>query len=170
MRAMSKILLVFLLISYGPPLADAMDIKKRFNQSEIDDAYGQIDGIWTGTYNFVHSTTKLPETNIKSLDVKMIIKGKKLLFNIREVGGDWRGISDHLKILVNNLVVTIHAVNPHKGWLETIDIVIHRETKNSAKLYLQRSVNNWAVEVEGIDRIYSLMAIGNLVRQYSPAN
>jgi len=85
MRAMSKILLVFLLISYGPPLADAMDIKKRFNQSEIDDAYGQIDGLWTGTYNFVHSTTKLPETNIKSLDVKMIIKGKKLLFNIRKL-------------------------------------------------------------------------------------
>lgn len=127
-------------------------------------SYGDFMGEWEGSYKNVYSTVDLPGESDNAIEVKMIFKGNQLLFDIKPHGSEWHGISRNMSFTTNELMVEIKALNNGGGWIETFNIVISKINKNNANLYLMRTVNNWAIELEDKIKVYSEIGIGQVRR------
>ena len=158
---------IFLLIFLFIPILDssALDITEESKKETLKkiQSYDKFEGEWKGRYKIIYVSTNLPDKT-EYIDVRINIKGNKILFDIRPKDGGWSGVSRNMQFYYNELLLKIHAVNQGGVWLETFDIVIARESNDKAKLYLMRTINNWAGAVNGVDNIYSVIGEGEIER------
>lgn len=124
-----------------------------------------FDGTWEGEVRYVAAPR--PEWLKQRQPFRVVLKGDEPKVYVRIKEQEWQEVGTVYRgFKADELTFVIHVYGADGVWTEHNVVLLSRRTENTAEVFIQRAVNNWAGKsLPGEDLIYGDSRTGTVRRQ-----
>ena len=162
MRNFIFALFLFLLAAQGG--AQELSAADRDKALAVIKKWRGFEGTWEGEVRYTIAPNK--DWYAYRISLKILYFGKDLKVLVRQGVEDWRELGLNYRIVQpDELTLIIHSYSSGGVWTENNVVFVTRRTEDSADVFIQRVVNNWAGKsLPGEDLVYSTTRAGKVKR------
>jgi len=158
------IVVVALLAVFTSVTASAVTREEAEARLEEIASWGTMDGTWEGQYKIVFKPEGGEDPDTEIVNAKVVLSEGKASFYIALPGEEFSPVSEGFPFQANELFAKLQVVRSGGAWVESWMVDLSRESKNQAKLFLLRTVNNWAGEAPPTGSVFAVVGIGSFSR------